>query len=157
MSIDIDIKLQFRGNCLLQFHFHLSSHCRTLSGRSHSSLSSIILFLIRYIGDHRFSRVLIDVANTLLDVYEGQFKEFTGPLGRSFINLSKALHREERVTKDFLQMQGALALILSGANLSAGGTASIASLDVQYQTQSNKSAKLVPSESAKKQLIIDVN
>lgn len=97
------------------------------------------------------------MANILLDVYEEQFKEFTGPLGRSFIDLSKALRREENVTKDFLQMQGALELILSGANLSAGGTASIAPLDVQQQIQLNKSAELIPSESAKKQLVIDVN
>lgn len=133
------------------------SYFRALAGRTHSSLSNIILFIIRYIGDHRFSRVLIDVANTLLDVYEEQFKEFTGPLGRSFINLSKALHREEKVTQDFLQMHGALELILSGANVLEKGTASIAELNVQQQIQSEKSPALIPSESAKKQLIIDVN
>lgn len=133
------------------------SHYRALDKRTHHSLSNIILFIIRYIGDHRFSRVLIDVGNILLDVYEEQFKEFTGPLGRSFINLSKALHREEKVTKDFLQMQGALELILSGANISERGTAGIAPLDVQQPIQFGKSSELIPSESAKKQLIIDVN
>lgn len=130
---------------------------RALAGRTHSSLSSIILFIIRYIGDHRFSRVLIDVANTLLDVHEDQFKEFTGPLGRSFINLSKALHREEKVTKDFLQMQGALELILAGANISERGSSSIAPIDVQQHTKVGKSSELIPSESARKQFIIDVN
>lgn len=115
------------------------------------------MFIIRYIGDHRFSRVLIDVANILLDVYEEQFKEFTGPLGRSFINLSKALHREEKVTKDFLQMQGALELILAGANISERGSSSIAPLNVQQQSKLGKSSELKPSESAKKQFIIDVN
>lgn len=128
-----------------------------MAGRTHNSLSSIILFIIRYIGDHRFSRVLIDVANILLDVYEEQFKEFTGPLGRSFINLSKALHREEKVTKDFLQMQGALELILSGANISERASSSLAPLDVQQQNKLGKSSELKPSESAKKQFIIDVN
>lgn len=112
------------------------------------------MFIIRYIGDHRFSRVLIDVANTLLDAYEDQFKEFTGPVGRCFINLSKALHREEKVTKDFLQAQGALELILSGANVSDRGTANIASFDI---TKTMKKSELIPSESAKKQMIIDVN
>lgn len=128
-----------------------------MAGRTHSSLSTIILFVIRYIGDHRFSRVLVDVANILLDVYEDQFKEFTGPLGRSFINLSKALHREEKITQDFLQVHGALELILSGASISEKGTASIAELDVQQKIQLNKSPELIPSESAKKQLIINVN
>lgn len=127
---------------------------RALAGRNHASLSNIIMFIIRYIGDHRFSRVLIDAGNTLLNVYEVQFKEFTGPLGRSFINLSKALHREEKITKDFLQVQGALELILSGASISDHGTANIAPLDV---ISTPKKLELVPSASAKKQLIIDVN
>lgn len=112
------------------------------------------MFIIRYIGDHRFSRILIDVGNILLNVYEEQFKEFTGPLGRSFINLSKALHREEKVTKDFLQVQGALELILSGASVSDHGTANIAKLDASIVP---KKLDLVPSVSAKKQLIINVN
>lgn len=125
-----------------------------MSGRDHASLSNIILFIIRYIGDHRFSRALIDVANILLDVYEDQFGEFTGPLGRSFINLSKALHREERVTRDFLQVQGALELIMSGASVSDRGTTNIAPFDINAIP---KKSELVPSETAKKQLIIDVN
>lgn len=136
-------------------------HFRALIGRStlsgNNSLSNIILFIIRYIGDHRFSRTLIDVANILLDVYEEQFKEFTGPLGRSFINLAKALHREEKVTQDFLHVHGALELILSGASIAEKGVTGTAALDVQQQTSLNKSSELRPSESAKKQLIINVN
>lgn len=112
------------------------------------------MFIIRYIGDHRFSRALIDVGNTLLDVYEHQFKEFTGPLGRSFINLSKALRREENVTKDFLQVQGALELIISGASVSERGMANIAPLD---NNRTPNKSELLPSDTAKKQLIIDVN
>lgn len=98
--------------------------------------------------------MLIDVANILLDVYEGQIKEFSAPLGRSFINLSKALRREERVTQDFLQVQGALELIMSGASISDRGATNIAAFDIN---RSPKKSELVPSETAKKQLIIDVN
>lgn len=87
-------------------------------------------------------------------MYEDQFKEFTGPVGRSFINLAKALHREENVTNDFLQVQGALELIMSGANISERGTTNIAPLDI---SRTSKKPDLVPSETAKKQLIIDVN
>lgn len=97
---------------------------------------------------------MIDVANILLNVYEDQFKEFTGPLGRSFINLAKALHREEKVTKDFLQVEGALELIVSGASASERGTSNIAPLDI---IKTPNKSELVPSEMAKKQLIIDVN
>lgn len=128
---------------------------RALSGRTHASLSNIILFIIRYIGDQRFSRVLIDVANTLLDVYEDQFNEFTGPLGRSFINLTKALQKEERVTKDFMQLQGALELILAGANI-ADSTTETRPLDWPNKF-SKKFIDLLPSEDAKKELIFNVN
>lgn len=37
-----------------------------LAGREDKSLSAILRFLIRYIGDYRFTRTLIDVANMLL-------------------------------------------------------------------------------------------
>lgn len=37
-----------------------------LAGREAKSLSAILRFLIRYIGDYRFTRTLIDVANMLL-------------------------------------------------------------------------------------------
>lgn len=37
-----------------------------LAGREGKSLSAILRFLIKYIGDYRFTRTLIDVANMLL-------------------------------------------------------------------------------------------
>lgn len=40
-----------------------------LSGREGKSLTSILRFLIKYIGDYRFTRILIDVANILLGKY----------------------------------------------------------------------------------------
>lgn len=126
-----------------------------MAGRTHNSLANIILFIIRYIGDHRFSRVLIDVANTLLDVYEDQFHEFTGPIGRSFINLTKALQKEEHLTKDFLQMQGSLELILAGSNVTE--RSGIDATPFETDKLPKKFAEFIPSESAKKELIFDVN
>jgi U3 small nucleolar RNA-associated protein 15 len=37
-----------------------------LAGREGKSLSAILRFLVKYIGDYRFTRTLIDVANMLL-------------------------------------------------------------------------------------------
>jgi U3 small nucleolar RNA-associated protein 15 len=37
-----------------------------LAGREGKSLSAVLRFLVRYIGDYRFTRTLIDVANMLL-------------------------------------------------------------------------------------------
>lgn len=135
--------------------FDLLFDFRALSGRTHASLSNIILFIIRYIGDHRFTRVLIDVANTLLDVYEHQFHEFTGPAGRSFINLTKALQKEERVNRDFLQMNGALELILAGANVGEISTTESSPLDINNLPK--KFTEFTPSEAAKEEVIFDVN
>lgn len=97
--------------------------------------------------------MLIDVANTLLDVYEDQFKEFTGPIGRNFLNLIKALRKEEQLTKDFLEINGSLELILSAATIS-DQDARIAPI-----TSHTKSATsdIIPSETAKKEMIFDVS
>lgn len=96
--------------------------------------------------------MLIDVANTLLDVYEDQFKEFTGPIGRNFLNLIKALRKEEQLTKDFLEINGSLELILSAASISDQDT-QIAPIT------SNKSetSEIIPSETAKEKMIFDVS
>lgn len=40
-----------------------------LSGRESKSLLVILRFLIKYIGDYRFTRILIDVSNILLGKY----------------------------------------------------------------------------------------
>lgn len=110
------------------------------------------MFIIRYIGDQRFSRALIDVANILLTAYEDQIKEFTGEVGRSLINLGRALKKEEQITKEFLQMQGALELIMAGASITDRAASNV---DASDMSKSGK--KLNPSESARKELIIDVN
>lgn len=96
------------------------------------------------------------MANTLLDVYEHQFHEFTGPVGRSFINLTKALQKEERVNRDFLQMHGALELVLAGANVGEISNASeTSSLDINKLPK--QFSEFTPSEVAKKEVIFDVN
>lgn len=128
-------------------------HFRALSGRSNASLSNIIMFIIRYISDQRFSRVLIDVANTLLTAYEDKIKEFTGDIGRSFINLSKALRKEEKITKEFLEVQGALELIMAGASITDRANDTATSI----RKTPKKFSELNPSENARKELIIDVN
>lgn len=42
-----------------------------LAGREGKSLSAVLRFLIKYIGDYRFTRTLIDVANMLLGKQSG--------------------------------------------------------------------------------------
>lgn len=125
---------------------------RALAGRTHKSLSSIIQFLIRYIGDHRFTRILIDVANILLNVYEADFRQFTGEIGKQFLNLSKKLHKEEQLTLDFLKFHGALEFIMAGASV-----ADTQSDQIDFTTKPDASNQMKPSDYAKQKFIVDVD
>lgn len=86
---------------------------RALSHRSHASLAKILRFLIRYISDYRFTRVLIDATNILLDCYSNQFQEIiVSDLAPAFSTLLKKLKQEERVTYECLQVAGALEMLI---------------------------------------------
>lgn len=129
---------------------------RALSGRTDVSLSSIVRFIIRYLSDHRFTRVLIDVASTLLAIYENTFDKFVGNLGRDFLNLAKMIRKEEELTKQFLQLQGAIELVMAGA--SAGEVLSDSIIvSASEKNQSEQSSELTPTETALENMIISVN
>uniref|UniRef100_W8B2N6 U3 small nucleolar RNA-associated protein 15 homolog n=1 Tax=Ceratitis capitata TaxID=7213 RepID=W8B2N6_CERCA len=96
---------------VMQELIHRKGLHRSLSGRSHEFLSRLISFICRFIGEHRFTRVMIDVATTLLDVYAATFHEFTGELGKDFIRLAGVLRREVKLTYDLLALQGCLELL----------------------------------------------
>ncbi|XP_055906860.1 U3 small nucleolar RNA-associated protein 15 homolog [Eupeodes corollae] len=104
---------------VMQELIHRKGLHRALAGRSYKSLSRIISFIIRYIGEHRFIRVLIDVGMILLDVYEDEFHEFTGDLGKQFIQLADVLQKEIQLTYDLLEFQGSLELLVAVANISS--------------------------------------
>lgn len=123
---------------------------RALAGRTHKSLASIIRFLMRYIGDYRFTRVLIDVTNILLNVYEKDFRQFTGEIGKQFLYLSKKLKKEEELTVAFLQFQGAVELLLAGASVGdQSGTEQI-----KFGQIGNE---MKPSEYAKENFVVDID
>lgn len=90
-----------------------------LAGRTHSSLSKIVDFLIKHIGEHRFSRVLIDVGTILLDVYEDNFHEFTDALGKQFFKLAEVLQKEVQLSYDLLELQGSLELLVAVSSVSS--------------------------------------
>ncbi|XP_055857351.1 U3 small nucleolar RNA-associated protein 15 homolog [Episyrphus balteatus] len=104
---------------VMQELIHRKGLQRALAGRTHSSLARIILFVIKNIGEHRFLRVLIDVGMILLDVYEDKFHEFTGKLGKQFIQLANILQKEVALTHDLLELQGALELLVAVSSVSS--------------------------------------
>ncbi|EDS36882.1 U3 small nucleolar RNA-associated protein 15 [Culex quinquefasciatus] len=91
---------------------------RALKDRKHSFLVKFIGFVLRHIGDYRFTPTLVDAANILLDVYEEEFGQFAGTdVGKMFINLSRRLKKEEKILNEFLEVQGLLEMISAAADL----------------------------------------
>lgn len=127
---------------------------RALSGRTNTSLSAILRFITRYLSDHRFTRVLIDVTNTLLCIYETTFDKFVGNLGRDFLNLARMIHREENLTKNFLQLQGAIELVTAGATV---GEAHSENAVVTEKSTPEPSSEMMPTETALENMVISVN
>lgn len=120
---------------------------RAFAGRTHQSIATILQFIHRYLGDERFTKVLNDATHILLDVYEDDFDKFTGEIGKSFIDLAKKLKREEELTYECLELQGALELLTAGATI----TSSEAEFGEDF-----KNIKYQQSERAKNQSVINV-
>lgn len=89
---------------------------RTLSGRSHNSLAKLLRFFNRYMSDYRFTRVILDSFNILLDVYEDTMHTFSSDILNLFKNLASKLKQEEHVTYECLRVQGAVDLLISNAS-----------------------------------------
>lgn len=92
---------------------------RAIKGQSDDFLVKVIAFVIRYIGDTRFMKTLINVSNVLLDAYEDEFSSLNRTVARKFIEMGKALRREENLLMDCLQLQGAFGILLSGAGVAS--------------------------------------
>uniref|UniRef100_A0A7G3B0D7 U3 small nucleolar RNA-associated protein 15 homolog n=1 Tax=Lutzomyia longipalpis TaxID=7200 RepID=A0A7G3B0D7_LUTLO len=89
---------------------------RAFSGRSHKSLAQLLSFCNRYISDYRFTRVLLDAVNILLDVYEDTMDTFPKEILNQFNGLAKRLKQEETATYGCLKVQGAMDLLISNAS-----------------------------------------
>ncbi|PSN49805.1 U3 small nucleolar RNA-associated protein 15 [Blattella germanica] len=76
-----------------------------LAGRESKSLAAILRFLIKYIGDFRFTRYRYSCDHTDENV------------SKLFQRLAERLREEEQLTEDLLALQGALELLLSGASV----------------------------------------
>ncbi|XP_046739315.1 U3 small nucleolar RNA-associated protein 15 homolog [Diprion similis] len=88
---------------------------QALAGRDGKSLSSILRFLIRHIGNVRFGKVLLHVTSVLVDVYEENLEELNDEARVMFNQLAKKLEEEENLTKSLLELQGALQMLVTGA------------------------------------------
>lgn len=125
---------------------------RALKGRAHSFLVRFINFLMRNIGDYRFTPALVDAANILLDVYEDDFEQFAGTeVGKMFINLSRRLKKEEQIIGDFLEVQGLLEMISAAADVIQAAD------EDEEAAQSVLTEGLQATTNAQKQAVINID
>jgi len=116
-----------------------------LAGRDGKSLHAILRFLTRYIGDYRFTRVLILVSNTLLDIYGDNLVETGAEACQLLMRLGKKLREEESLTLSLVSLQGACQMLLGS---SGAGEAGPAPADTD---------PLKPSSTAMQNLVISVS
>lgn len=118
---------------------------RAIVGRDQKFLFRLLRFLNRYIGDARFTTVLLDATEVLLDAYENKFDEFSSEIAQAFIKLAEKLEHEEEVTLECANVQGALELITAGASITASDILAERGLD-----------KFKPTENAGQHSVITI-
>lgn len=115
------------------------------TNQSQDSLAKILSFFNKYISDGRFSRVLIDIINVFIDVHEKSFLSLSTDVQKMIIELGRRIRDEEKLTIEFLKLQGQLDMVMSAAS----GVQD----DREVETAPSKS-KMIQSESAKRAAII---
>lgn len=118
---------------------------KALSNRDSKFLNQFIRFLIKYISDYRFTRILIEVIHIFLDVYEDKIHLQSAEITKMFITLARKLKEEQELGEQLANLQGALQLLLAGAAASE-----------QLSVETTPAHNLKPSEDAQKQLIVNL-
>lgn len=90
-----------------------------LAGRDPKSLRLIIRFLVKHIGDHRFTRTITDVGNVLLDIYGDDWNKFPPDVCSSLHWLSTKIKEEVALTQDLAAIEGMMQILLAGSTLTS--------------------------------------
>ncbi|KAJ1526723.1 hypothetical protein ONE63_008303 [Megalurothrips usitatus] len=90
-----------------------------LAGRDAKSLLSVLRFLCKYIGDHRYTRTVTDVTNILLDIYGGTWDKFPPNVCQLVHTLSARARDEVALTQDLASLEGMMEILLAGSSIGA--------------------------------------
>lgn len=112
-------------------------------GLDEKKIECLLKYFVKNLGDTRFTRTIIDAANIFIDVYEDQVKTFSEHNLWLYKALQKELREEIDVCKQVSELEGAIGLLLSGAQISNTDTLEL-------------SETLAPSARARKEIVIDV-
>jgi U3 small nucleolar RNA-associated protein 15 len=96
---------------------HRSGLQAALQNRDDVSLEPFLTFLVKYVTNPRFARVLTQVCGVVLDLYGNQLGQ-SATLDELFVKLRNQLDEEVRTQKNLLQLSGTVDMLLH-----AGSTA----------------------------------
>lgn len=86
-----------------------------LAGREEKQLSNILNFVNKYLADIRFSKLMLYVANLLMELYLPEHG-MGSKIDQLFEDMKKRLEREARYIESLMELQGAVDLVLSASN-----------------------------------------
>ncbi|KAL1117538.1 hypothetical protein AAG570_003854 [Ranatra chinensis] len=85
--------------------------------RDDKSLVPLLKFVVRYINDCRFTSVLIDVANVVIDCCEDRLDELSPENLDLLRRLSRKLKEEEDLTLELLRVSGGIRMLLAASTV----------------------------------------
>ncbi|XP_004929632.2 U3 small nucleolar RNA-associated protein 15 homolog [Bombyx mandarina] len=103
----------------------------------------LLKFLISKLGETRFTRTIVDATNVFIDIFEGKINMFSPENLYLYKCLFKRVESEIKVCKSIAELEGAINLIMAGAQVS--------NTDV-YELNDT----IAPSTKAQKDIVIDV-
>lgn len=135
-------KYPTRTTAMLQELLKRNVFHTALGGIDDHHLYKLLKFIQRKLGDTMFTRTLIDVLNVVIDVYGNQIHLLTEANQILYKNIAKRVQAEIEVCKKVSELEGAINLLLAGAQV---GTAPLDTNEI-----------LAPSAIAQKEIVIDV-
>ncbi|XP_022824537.1 U3 small nucleolar RNA-associated protein 15 homolog [Spodoptera litura] len=115
-----------------------------MDGLNEKDIGTLLKYFKKNLGETRFTRVIIDASNVFVDVFEDQIKTFSELNLWLYTSLMKEIEEEIEVCKKASELEGAINLLMAGAQISnASDTVDL-------------SDSLAPSTKALKEIVIDV-
>ncbi|CAG9116738.1 unnamed protein product [Plutella xylostella] len=114
-----------------------------VSNLDEKGVGGLLRFVTKHLGESRFTRTIIDTMNVFTDVYETRIKNFSEYTLSVYSKVQKQINEEIEVCKRVCELEGALSLLLAGAQISSKDAPEITTI-------------LEPSTRAQKDIVIDV-
>ncbi|KNC78347.1 hypothetical protein SARC_09220 [Sphaeroforma arctica JP610] len=86
-----------------------------ISGRDEAALTPLLVFLLKHVNNPRYSSLLIEVTNMVLDVYARVLGK-SQAIDELVLKLRNKVHQELEFQKRLMELSGAFELILAGGD-----------------------------------------